>query len=144
MTTAVRVEAAVAGGRRAGTVEHPVDVDVAPGPVLLRALIEAVVRAEVAAFHARAEQRTFLRVLTDDAIDDGLVAGIVRSGDDPTAADQGPVDPDAAVATALLAHRDGLYRVVVDDRPVDDLDAVVVVHPDTRLLFLRLVALAGG
>jgi hypothetical protein len=144
MTTAVRVAAAVAGGRRgAGTVEHPVDVDVAPGPVLLRTLVEAVVRAEVAAFRARAEQRTFLRVLTDDAIDDGLVAGVVRSGDDVTA-DRAEVDPDAAVATALLAHRDGLYRVIVDDRPVDDLDAVVDVRPDTRLLFLRLVALAGG
>jgi hypothetical protein len=34
--------------------------------------------------------------------------------------------------------------VLVDDEPVDSLEAVVEVGPDTRLLFLRLVALAGG
>lgn len=142
MATAVRVEAAVVGRKAAGTAEHPVDVDVAVGPVLLRTLVEAVVRAEVKGFRARAEERTFLRVLTEESLAEGLAVGAVRSGDQ--AEETNEVDPDAAVATALLAHGDGLYRVLVDDEPVDDLDAVVEVRTDTRLLFLRLVALAGG
>jgi hypothetical protein len=48
------------------------------------------------------------------------------------------------VAAALEAHIDGIFRVVVDDEPVDDLDGMVALHPESRLLFLRLVALAGG
>lgn len=141
MATAVRVEAAVPGRRRAGTAEHPVDVDVGVGPVPLRRLIEAVVRSEVTAFEERAERRGLLRVLTEESLAAGLAAGVVRSGGaDP----QVEVDPDHAVATALLAHTDGLYRVLVDDEPVDSLDAVVEIGPGARLLFLRLVALSGG
>jgi hypothetical protein len=141
LATAVRVEAAVPGRRRAGTAEHPVDLDVAAGSVPLRSLIDAVVRSEVKAFQDRAERRAFLRVLTEQSLAEGLAAGAVRGGGVEPQAD---VDPDAAVATALEAHADGLYRVLVDDEPVDSLDAAVVVGPGTRLLFLRLVALAGG
>lgn len=107
----------------------------------LRWLIDAVVRSEVKAFQDRAERRAFLRVLTEESLAEGLAAGAVRSGGvEP----QAEVDPDEAVSTALVAHADGLYRVLVDDEPVDSLDAVMEVGPGTRLLFLRLVALAGG
>lgn len=141
MVTAVRVEAAVPGRRKAGTAEHPVELALAPGPVALRDLIEAVVRAEVRAFAARVEQRGFLRVLTDEALAAALAAGAVRSD----AVEAGPpVDEDEAVATALLAGSDGLYQVVVDGEPVADLDAVVDLRTDAQLLFLRLVALSGG
>ncbi|MEA2972924.1 MAG: hypothetical protein QOG82_1382 [Actinomycetota bacterium] len=152
MATAVRVEAAVAGRRRAGTAEHALDLDLAAHPVPLRTLIEAVVRAEVAAFRQRAEDQRFVRVLTERSLAEGVERGVVRSGgllDDTeaataTAAAAGDVDADQAVAAALLAHQDGLYQVIVDDEPVGDLDAPVDLRADSRLLFLRLVALAGG
>jgi hypothetical protein len=105
LATAVRVEAAVPGRRRAGTAEHPVDLDVAAGPVTLRRLIDAVVRSEVKAFRERAERRAFLRVLTEESLAEGLAAGAVRNGGVEPQAD---VDPDEAVATALSAHTDGL------------------------------------
>ena len=143
MATAVRVEAAVPGRRRAGAAEHPVDIDVAAGRLRLGELVAAVVRAEVRAFQGRAEQRRFLRVLTEESLAEGLRAGAVRSGD-PDVAPPADVDPDEAVATALAALEDGLYKVLVDDEPVDDVDALVDLRPDTRLLFLRLVALTGG
>jgi len=141
MATAVRVEAAVPGRKRAGTAEHRVELDLVAGSVTLRKLIDAVVRAEVRAFQARAEQSSFIRVLTEQALEEGLGTGVVRSGGRETAT---AVDVDDAVATALLAHDDGLYQVLVDDEPVDELDAVVEISPETRLLFLRLVPLAGG
>jgi hypothetical protein len=143
LATAVRVEAAVPGRKRAGTAEHPVDIDVAEGRLRLGELVAAVVRAEVRAFQGRAEQRRFLRVLTEESLAEGLAGGAVRSGD-PEGAPPADVDPDEAVATALLAFEDGLYKVLVDDEPVDDIDALVDLRPDTRLLFLRLVALTGG
>jgi hypothetical protein len=141
MATALRVEAAVPGRKRAGTAEHPVEIGLDAGQVRLRDLIDAVVRAEVAAFRRRAEEQTFVRVLTEQALADGLAAGTVLSGarDVPT-----DVDVDEAVSAALNAFEDGLYEVIVDDEPVDDLDAAVNLASDTRLLFLRLVPLAGG
>ena len=55
------------------------------------------------------------------------------------------VDEDAAVRDcAPSAFEDGLYSVLVDDEPVESLAAAITVRPDMRLLFLRLVALAGG
>lgn len=142
MATAFKVEAAVPGRRRAGTAEHPLELDLpVDRAVPLRAVVEAVVRAEVDAFRRRAEEQRFVRVLTDRALADGLAAGAVRSGGSEAATH---VDADQAVASALLAHEDGLYKVIVDDEPVDSLDATVHLRPDSRLLFLRLVALAGG
>ena len=101
MATAFKVEAAVPGRRR--ELDLPVD-----RAVPLRAVVEAVVRAEVDAFRRRAEEQRFVRVLTDRALADGAVR---RGG--PDAASE--VDADQAVATALLAHDDGLYKVIVDD-----------------------------
>ena len=141
MATALRVEAAVPGRRKAGTAEHPVDIDLEPGDVTLRVLIEAVVRAEVEAFRRRAEEQTFVRVLTAASLADGIESGSVRLGGSEAASE---VDVDDAVATALLAQQDGLYQVLIDEEPVDDLDQVVSFHADTRMLFLRLVPLAGG
>ena len=140
MATALRVEAAVPGRRRAGTAEHALDVELA-GPVPLGALIDAVVRSEVAAFRRRAEEQAFLRVLTDTSLAEGLAAGAVRAGDRHPPAD---VDEDTAVDAALLAFGDGLYEVIVDGVRLSDLDDVVALTADTHLLFLRLVALSGG
>jgi len=146
MATALRVEAAVAGRRRAGTAEHTLDLDLpVDSPVPLRALVEAVVRAEVRAFGQRSEERRFVRVLTERALAEGVARGAVRSGgSEGTTEAAPPVDVEEAVVAALLAHEDGLYKVIVDDEPVDDLDTPVRLRPDSRLLFLRLVALAGG
>lgn len=129
------------GRKRAGTAEHRVEIALDAGQVRLRGLIDAVVRAEVAAFRRRAEEQTFVRVLTEQALADGLSAGTVRTGSRDVPTD---VDVDEAVRAALTAFGDGLYKVIVDDEPVVDLDDALDLAPDTRLLFLRLVPLAGG
>ncbi|MDQ1443868.1 MAG: hypothetical protein QOI20_332 [Acidimicrobiaceae bacterium] len=142
MATALRVEAAVAGRKRAGTAEHTLDLDLpVNSPVPLRAIVDSVVRAEVQAFRRRSEEQRFVRVLTERALVEGVARGAVRSGGSETATE---VDAEEAVAAALLAHEDGLYKVIVDDEPVDYLDTPVQLRPGSRLMFLRLVALAGG
>ena len=75
------------------------------------------------------------------AFADGLASGSVRNGDTAIGA---PVDVLQATATALLAFEDGLYQVYVDDEPIDSLEQVVHIGEGARLMFLRLVALAGG
>ena len=141
MATAVRVEAAVPGRRRAGTAEHPVDIGLDPGPHALRSVIEAVVRTEVAEFRSRAEEQRFVRVLTEQALAEAVATGTVRLGDAERATE---VDDEEAVAAALLAFEDGLFEVFVDEEPIAGLDAEIALAPSTKLLFLRLVPLAGG
>ena len=109
--------------------------------LLLRDLIEAVVREEVADFRERQAANRLVRVLTEQQIAAGAERGKVSSGGSDL--DQ-PVDPDVAVATAIEAFSDGFYFVFVDGEQVEDLDVAVTIAPDSTLLFVRLVPLAGG
>lgn len=137
----MQVEATVAGRKRAGALVHEVEVSLPEGPTSLRSLIEAIVRSEVSAFQERAAGEQLVRVLTEEALDEGLAAGAVRSGGRQVSAD---VDADDAVRTAIEAQRDGRFQAIVDDEPLDDLDAVIELRDGTRVMFLRLVPLAGG
>jgi hypothetical protein len=114
----------------------------APGvSVTLRDLIVRIVREEVQNFQQRRSKRRFLHTLTATQIADGAARGKVDMGgreDEPDA------DPEQAVATALLAFEDGLYYVFVDNEHRVSLDQTVQLSADSRVTFLRLVALAGG
>ncbi len=107
----------------------------------LRALITGIVREEVQAFRARQEERRLVRALTKAEIERGLMKGKIDMGGREAETE---ADPQAAVEAALLAFEDGVYYVFVDGEQALDLDASVVVQPDSRVTFLRLVALAGG
>ena len=108
----------------------------------LRELIARIVREEIAAFRERQERRQTVAALTEREIALGAARGKVDAG-----GREGPVphvDERAAVENALLAFEDGLYFVFVDDAQQEDLDGAVRLRPDSRVTFLRLVALAGG
>jgi hypothetical protein len=110
-------------------------------PITLRQLITRIVRQEVEAFKQRQEERKVVRILTERQIEEGLFKGRV----DPGGRDlQQNVDAEAAVATALQAFEDGLYLVILDGREQRELDREVFIRPDSHLVFVRLVMLAGG
>ena len=153
MTVAVRVSATVTGHRRMGVREHDLVLALPPGQVTARQVIEASVAAEVAAFQARTEEASLVRVLTREGLARELATGAVRTGgpqepalDDTAAGDPAPVAVDvaAAVDAALLAFADGLFKVFVADRELADDDAPVALADGAQLLFLRLMPLAGG
>jgi len=104
------------------------------------------VTAEVAAFQARAEEATLVRVLTEKALLDDLAAGAVRLGGPRDEAEpQAPaVDLVGAIEAALLAFEDGIFKVFVGDDELTSDDEQVTIADGTALLFLRLVPLAGG
>ena len=111
----------------------------------LRDLIERIVREEVLAFTERQEQRRLARVLTASQIDQAAEAGkIDMGGREPDQHVDTDLDAEQAVAVALQAFNDGLYYVFVDDAQQTDLAQEVYVRPDSRVTFIRLVALAGG
>ena len=107
----------------------------------LRDLLTRIVREEVRAFRERRSERRFVHALTERQIAEAAARGKVEMGgreDEPDA------DPEQAVAAALLAFEDGLYYVFVDDEHKQSLDETVRLRAESRVTFLRLVALAGG
>lgn len=146
MTVAVRVSATVTGHRRRGVREHDLVLDLPEGPVTARQLIEAAVTAEVAAYQARAEVASLVRVLTQRALLADLERGAVRTGGarEARADDAASVDVASAVGAALVAFDDGLFKVFVGDRELTGDAAAAPVADGAAVLFLRLVPLAGG
>jgi hypothetical protein len=118
----------------------PPDVD-GSRRMTLRDLIEYVVSNEIQTFHERQEERRLARILSPSEIELGVEKGKIDMGERDL--DQ-TVDENAAIGAALQAFEDGLYFVFLDDAQQHDLNHEVVVAPDSTLLFIRLVALAGG
>ena len=107
----------------------------------LRELITRVVHGEVSAFEKRERVRRFVRVLSDREIDAGAAKGKIDPGG---RAPTGPVDPDAAVASALQGFEDGLYVVILDGNEQRELDKQIYITAESRMVFLRLTFLAGA
>jgi hypothetical protein len=136
MAVMVRVSATVTGRRRGAVPEHDLALALPAGPVTSGQIICAAVAAEVAGYQARAEKGGFVRVLTERSLLDGLARGAVGVVTQP-----GPADVAAATSAALQAYEDGIFRVFAGD---DEVDGTVELADGARLLFLRLVPLAGG
>jgi hypothetical protein len=107
----------------------------------LRELITCVVQAEVRAFQERQAERRLARVLSPGQIEQALTRGKVDLGQSEL---NQAVDLASAVSAALQAFEDGLYFVFVAGEQVTTLEAELVLQPQTRVSFVRLVALAGG
>jgi len=56
----------------------------------------------------------------------------------------GSLDAELEVRRALVAFERGVVAVFVDGRQREQLDEVITVRPGTRVVFLRLMPLAGG
>ena len=136
------VEAKLLGQRRPIFSDWRVDLPQDGGDHLrLRVLITRVVQEEVAAFHLRQQERRLARLLTPAEVDAGRVKGKIDPGERDL---QQNVEAEAAVGTALQAFEDGLYYVFIDGVQQTGLDREVFLKPESKLTFLRLVALAGG
>lgn len=108
----------------------------------LRAILDRIVRDQVEAFRQRQQEDQLVRVLTARQIDDAAERGRITMGQSEVG--RQPVDPDAAVATALQAFQDGLFLVVVDGIDSTGLDQLIPLQNDSRITFIRLTLLAGG
>ena len=55
-----------------------------------------------------------------------------------------PAEIEQAIKTALQAFEDGLFLVLIDGTKLDTLDQIIQFKDNSEVVFLRLVALAGG
>lgn len=149
--TTLRVEARIIGKRQPLGAPWQVtlspdllrtDADTGQG-FLLRDLIAALVRAEVQAFRLRQEERHILHVLSPQEINNAAQTGKVSMGGEEELVPV-EIDEDEAVQVALQAFEDGIYLVFLDGQHQRHLDSSVQLHPESYLLFIRLVALVGG
>jgi hypothetical protein len=113
-----------------------------PEPLTLKALLEQIVRSEVEKYNQRQSNSKFVRALTQTQLEAAAESGKISLGGHEAQAQY--ADAREAVETALLAFQDGLYHVFLNDAQLEDLDAKIVPRDGMSLLFLRLVALAGG
>jgi hypothetical protein len=106
----------------------------------LRDLITSIVVKEVDAL-TRQEERKLARVMSRQEIEQGVERGKVDAGEH----DLGQkINTSDAIATALQAFEDGLYFVFIDEVQQTHLDSEVLLKANSKVIFLRLTALAGG
>lgn len=145
MASTILVEGKVLGRKRPLFTDWQIDLPPSWGQhgdrIRLRDLITRVVVEEIEAFRQRQEQRRLARLMSPAEIQAGAASGKV----DPGERDLGQVvDTDEAIGAALQAFEDGLYFVFIDDIQQTDLESEVYLKADSKLTFIRLVALAGG
>lgn len=143
MAYCITVEGKVIGQRRPIFSDWfiPIPTSLQDSPLTLRDLIACVVRIEVQAFQKRQSEQKLQQFLSKEEINNRLVQGKVTMGDRDF--DQN-VDQEAAIKIAIMGFIDGLYYVFLDDVQQEDLDATVHLNLNSRLTFIRLVALVGG
>ncbi|MGB7414619.1 MAG: hypothetical protein WA902_10460 [Thermosynechococcaceae cyanobacterium] len=145
MLSTIIVDGKVAGRRRPvfsdWSVPLPPVLEAQGASLTLRELIICVVQAEVKAFQGRQEEQRLQKILSKPEIEAGLLQGRVTLGDRNF---NQVINLNDAIDTAIMGFIDGLYYVFLDDIQQEALDAAVHLRPDSRLTFLRLVALVGG
>jgi hypothetical protein len=114
--------------------------DLASNPTL-RDLIERIVTLEVSAFRERQRDGLLIRALTEVQIQEQRETGKIAMGG---LEDAQEVQTDDAVKVALQAFEDGLYYVFMNDEQIESLEQPVNLSTQSKIMFLRLVALAGG
>jgi hypothetical protein len=107
----------------------------------LTELLTRIVTLEVNAFRERQTDNQFLRVLTEIQLLEKAETGKISLGGQEFTQE---VNIDQAIQTAIQAFQDGLYYVFNGETQIEYLTDVVNLEVRQDIMFLRLVALAGG
>lgn len=104
--------------------------------ITVRELIERRVRDEVRAFNERKAGEVFRGLVQPTDTEASLNGYRLRK--------PRQLDADAQYAKALEAFEKNGFFMLADDRQVESLDEKIVVGPDVRVSFVKLVPLVGG
>ena len=104
-------------------------------------LIEIIVLQQVADFNYKREGDNLLPYLSQSQMLALKETGKIGFGD---VYNTKTVEVEKAVIDAVQAFEDGLYFVFVDDKKIEKLDDNLDLKADSKVFFLRLVALTGG
>ena len=145
MATTISVDAKILGQKRPLVTDWIMDLpplwENGGSRQKLRDLITAIVIEEVHGYQKRQEEHKLARILSGKEIEQGVQQGKVDAGEHNF---NQFADQESAITTALQAFEDGLYYVFIDAVQQTDLDKEVFLKTQSKVVFIRLVALAGG
>lgn len=118
----------------------PTSYEIEGCPATVRELILAVTAAGVAEYNERMQQSELLTCLTKEEIDDKAQAGKIGFG--VNYGDR-KAKLSAAQENAIQCFEDGIYRIFLDDQPLEQLDDTITINEESIFTFVRLTMLAG-
>lgn len=110
-------------------------------PATLRELIRMMVMDGAEAFNRRIQQREPVQPVSAADIDSMSQVGKIAFG---IPYGSRTADPEEAAETALKGFADGLVRIFVGDREIENLDAPLGLQDGDTVTIIRLVMLTGG
>lgn len=126
-------------GKRRQSIK-PVYYEIQGQPSTVRELICAVTEAGVREYNQRMETSDILFYLTKGEINDKAAAGKVSFG---VNYGEHKADLRKAQENALQCFADGIYRIFLDEKSLEDLDEIISIRDDSVFTFVRLAMLAG-
>ena len=119
-----------------GEVTAETELVLASQCVTVREIIERRVRDEVARFNGRKAETLFRGLVQPTETEAELNGYRLR--------EPRRLDVETQCAKALKAFRSNGFFMLVNDRQVEELDEEIIVQPDTRIAFVKLLPLVGG
>lgn len=134
----IRVNVKQIGKRKNAVQEVRYSLPAAPSSV--EELIRGVVAACVGAYNGRRESSEVIRCMTREVIEAQAGTGKIGFGVN-YGEKEAKLEP--AVENAIQSFEDGIYRIFLNDRPLERLDEPLEIKDSDSLTFVRLTMLAG-
>lgn len=109
-------------------------------PATVRQLILAVTDAGVTEYNQNMDQSEILTYLTKEQIDNQSQAGKISFG---VNYGERHADLQKARDNAIQCFEDGIYRIFLNDTPLESLDDPIEITKDSVFTFVRLTMLSG-
>ena len=106
----------------------------------LKDLIVQMVSYEVDRFNNKLDNSSIVTFLTSKEIEEQAQKGKVAFGESRNLT---KAIKDEAIESALLAFKDGLFVVFIDDKEIKEIDEEVILRDESEVLFMRLTFLTG-
>ena len=142
MSTTIALSVKMLGKRRAAIESLPLHLPFAAGvEITLSRLLEQVVENQVKTFNERVDGKGVLNYLSPQEVEAAAQHGKVDFGEIHNSE---KADLNKAITHALQAYQDGVYLVVIDGEKMEHLNDPLQLKENMEVMFIRLVALAGG
>ena len=106
----------------------------------VRELITELTKSGVKTYNEKLEQPELLKCLTREKIDDKAQSGKISFG---AVYGERRADLTHAVDNAIQCFEDGIYRIFLNDKPLEALEETLSVTEQDTFTFVRLTMLAG-
>ena len=126
-------------GKRKQSVK-PVVYEMKEEPRTVRELILAVTETGVREYNERMDAAELLRHLTKEEIEDQAQSGKVSFG---VNYGEKKAKLQEAQENAIQCFEDGIYRIFLDERQLEDLEEEISITEESVFTFVRLTMLAG-